>query len=133
MLIPERAVFAPQKDTMAETQFIDLDAVDLPNTLVVKLGGKKHPLVPVTVGNFVANTKLLQSLGKSDGNLEAEVDMVIEIIMRAFPSMEKSMLQNMPLVNLNKLMGIAQSSDGTEAVKKEAEKDAKANPPAAAA
>lgn len=118
---------------MAETQFLDLDAVDLPVQLVVKLGGKEHPLVPVTVESFVANTKLLQQLSKAkDGDLEAEVNLVIKVILRAFPTMTDEMLRKMPLANLNKLMGVAQDNDGTKAVEKAVEQDVKANPPVAA-
>ncbi|AMB48261.1 hypothetical protein [Methylobacterium sp. AMS5] len=114
------------------TTFIDLDAVDLPRKLVVKLGGKEHELVPVTVESFVANTKLLQKLGAQDGDLEAEVNTVIEVILRAFPTMTDKMLRAMPLANLNKLMAAAQNDDGTKAVQNAVAKEAPANPPAAA-
>lgn len=117
---------------MAETQFLDLDAVDLPTILVIKLGGEEHPLVPVTVEAFVANTKALQKMGRAtEGDLAAEVDIVIDIILRAFPTMTREMLQKMPLANLNKLMGVAQSNDGTDSVKSELAKEAASSPPVA--
>nr|WP_042670043.1 hypothetical protein [Methylobacterium sp. B34] len=101
------------------TKIIDLDAVDQFPDIVAKLGGKRHKLVPVSVEDFIANTKLLQTLGK-DGDIDAEVSGLIQIILRAFPSMTEDMLRKLPLVNLNKLMGIAQDNDGTKKVQGEA-------------
>lgn len=109
---------------MSSTNLIDLDAIDNFPDLVVKLAGKEHKLVPVSVDDFVANTKLLASLGK-DGDLEKEVEGLKSIILRAFPTMDRDDLGRVPLVNLNKLVGVAQGNDGTNAVKEEVEAEGK--------
>jgi hypothetical protein len=126
---PGKSFSRAQKGSMASsTTIIDLDAVDQFPDVVAKLGGKKHKLVPVSVEDFIANTKLLQTLGK-DGDIDAEVSGLIQIILRAFPTMTEDMLRKLPLVNLNKLMGIAQDHDGTKKVQGEA---SEGNPAAAA-
>jgi hypothetical protein len=107
------------------TQFIDLDAIDNFPDVTVQLGGKKHKLVPVSVDDFVANTKLLAALGKA-GDIEQEVEGLKQIILRAFPTMTIEMLGKVPLVNLNKLVGVAQDHDGSNDVKKEAAEQAAA-------
>jgi hypothetical protein len=107
------------------TTFLDLDTVDQFPDVVAKLGGKEHRLVPVTVDDFVANTKLLQTLGKT-GDFEEEISGLIKIILRAFPTMTEDMLRKLPLVNLNKLMGIAQDHDGTKKVTGEVQEQAAA-------
>ncbi|MCP1540058.1 hypothetical protein [Methylorubrum extorquens] len=112
------------QDTMAsQTNLIDLDAVDNFPDVTVLLGGKEHKLVPVSVDDFVKNTKLLAALGKG-GDLEAEVKGLKEIIVRAFPTMDIELLGKVPLVNLNKLVGVAQGHDGTNQVQGEAEAQA---------
>lgn len=110
----------------SNTNLIDLDAVDNFPDVTVKLGGKNHKLVPVSVDDFVANTKLLAKLGMG-GDIGAEVEGLKDIILRAFPTIERELLGKVPLVNLNKLVGMAQDNDGSNAVKADVEAEAVAS------
>ncbi|SER25835.1 hypothetical protein SAMN05216548_1144 [Faunimonas pinastri] len=112
-------------------KYLDLDAIDLTeNEFVVKLGGVEHHLKPVTVEDFVENTKLIQSLGVS-GKLEDEVDTVIQMLVRAFPTMTVEQLKKLELVKLNALLDFAHKNNGQKQGEASAEAEATANPPAA--
>jgi len=111
------------------TQYLDLDAlVNVEKT--VRFKGKEHKLKHVSVQDFVDNVKLAQSLGP-DAGIEKEVEATITMLLKAFPTMDRADLMDVPLEALNKILAFAQANDGSDAVKGAAEADAKANPPTA--
>lgn len=110
-------------------KYIDLDAVDPnANEVVIKLGGEEHKLVPITVEDFITNTKLVQSLGTST-DIEKEFEIVINMLCRSFPTIKEDQFRKLPLEKLNRILEIARANNGEEEVKKEAEAEAQENPP----
>ncbi len=114
------------------TKFLDLDAVDMGAEVVIKLQGIEHKLKPVSVGDFIANTKLVQGLGVAT-DVETEVQTIITMLIRAFPTMTREMLIDLPIAALNKMFAFAQENNGTQKVEEEAKAEAEANPQPAGA
>lgn len=105
-------------------KFLDLDATD-PEApeIVIKLGGKEHYLVPLTVDGFIANTKALNKLSVS-ATMEAEVDLVCEMLIRSFPTLTRELLGSIPLDKLKRLLDFANENNGHDKVAEEAQKEA---------
>jgi hypothetical protein len=116
--------------TAKNTRYLDLDAV-LPDTeVVVKLKGVEHKLVPITLADFVKNTKAVQNMAAS-ADPEAEMAMVTDMLFRAFPSMTADITDGLTLIQLNRLLDFALANNGARKVEQEASKDAAENPTAA--
>jgi hypothetical protein len=106
------------------TKFLDLDAIAVDdNPLTVKLGGVKHVLKPITVKDFIANTKALQNLSGTNISVEAEMNLMMDMIMRAFPTVTRDMLEDLKLDSLNQLVEFANSNNGQKKVEDEIAKE----------
>jgi hypothetical protein len=116
------------------TNFLDLDAVAPEVDLTVKLNGKKHKLKPLSVEDFIKNTQDQMSLSGAS-NVEDEVNLVLKMLTRAFPTIAEDELRAVPLNKLWKLLEFARDNNGSGKVEDEAraEQEAKAseNPPTA--
>jgi hypothetical protein len=55
--------------------------------------------------------------------------MVIDMLIRAFPTMTERMLKELELIKLYKILDFANANNGSKKVEQEAEQEAKANPP----
>ena len=116
----------------ATTHFLDLDEVDAnAKQVVIKLDSVEHKLTPITVQDWIANTKMIQSLQAAEGDVEKEIDAMISMITRSFKTLEHDTLKQLPLAKLNKIMEFARANNGEKVVEAEAAAEAKANPPAA--
>lgn len=104
-------------------KFLDLDATD-PEApeIVIKLKGVEHHLVPLTVDGFIANTRAMNKL-TAQTNMEAEVDLVCEMLIRSFPTMTREMLGAIPLEKLKALMDFANENNGHDKVANDAQKE----------
>lgn len=96
---------------MASPILLDLDAVETPVEVVVKLKGVEHKLAPVTVQGFVDNIKLIEQLGLS-GNVTREIEIMREILLKAFPTMTGEIIGDLTLEQLRKLVEFAQDNNG---------------------
>ncbi len=121
------------------TKFLDLDAVDMGAEVVIKLQGIEHKLKPVSVGDFIANTKLVQGLGVAT-DVETEVQTIITMLITSplqtsegRVTMTREMLIDLPIAALNKMFAFAQENNGTQKVEEEAKAEAEANPQPAGA
>ena len=119
----------------ATTNFIDLDEVDpaVP-TIVIKLNGVEHQLVPLTVEGFIANTRDQNELNKVSETdpdaIEKNISLVIKMLTRTFPTVAEDDLRKLPLAKLWKLLEFARNAGGQAEVEQEAAK-AEENPPTA--
>lgn len=107
--------------------YLDLDAVVPDNDVVVRLGGVDHPLVPITLEDFVRNTKTVQDLDVST-DPETEMELVKTMLFRAFPSMTPEIVNKLTLIQLNRLMDFSTEHNGTKQVDKEVSKEATPDP-----
>ena len=107
-------------------KYLDLDAVKQAE-VVVKLNGKSHKLKPVSVSDFVENTKLIASLGPN-ADLETEMATIIKMLLRSFPTMVETDLTNLSFDQLNKLLEFAKEFGGQKSVEDEITKESAGNP-----
>lgn len=105
--------------------FLDLDALLPPKQVVVKLKGKEHQLAEITVESFVANIELIQKLGAS-GNIQTEMELMQTVLLRAFPTMEKSDLGGLRLDQLQTLADFAMKHSGQKTAEDQVVDEAKA-------
>lgn len=112
------------------TKYLDLDAVDLDADVTINWKGVKHKLSPITVEQFIQNTKKLQEIGGKP-NLEQEFEIVLVMVHNAFPTIPMADLKTIELVKLNKILEFAREYNGEQIVKADQEADAAANPPKA--
>jgi len=114
--------------------YLDLDAIENEVEIVVKLNGKEHALQPITVDDFIYNTKLVQDLG-TNPDFEKETMTIIKMLIRAFPTMTEEELRKLPLVKLNAILDFAQKHNGSKQVEESMAEEAKEveNPPTAGA
>lgn len=115
----------------SKVKFLDLDALEDKDEFVIKINGEQHKLVPITVRNFVKNTKIVANLPQNM-TVEEETTVIIEMLGRAFPTIPEDDLWEIPLDKLNTLLEFAQQNNGSNAVNEKAEAEAEANPPVAA-
>ena len=104
---------------------LDLDAIETPVLLQVKLNGKIHELAPVTVDSFVSNIKLIQQVGRS-GDVAEEIANVKKVLLAAFPTMTDADLGALTLDQLRMLSDKAQEANGQKAAEKEVVSQAEA-------
>lgn len=90
------------------TKFLDLDAVhqDLAG-VAVKIAGEVHKLKPLTVLEFIANTKLMQELRAGATDMAKEFEATIVMVGRSFPTVPVEHLKALSMVQLNKLVAFA--------------------------
>lgn len=123
-------------EPMADTKFIDLDEVAVDTKqLAIKLNGQTHVLSPLSVEDWILNSKAIKRLESFAGDIEKEVDVLIEMITRSFKTMNASDLRKLEVKKLNRLLDIARNGDGTSEADAEAAKEVaktEANPPTAA-
>ena len=114
--------------------FIDLDEVSPATDVTVRLNGAQHKLVPISVEDFIANTRDQAQLGEiSDSDpaaVEKNLNLIIKMLVRSFPTLTEDDLRKIQLSKLWKLLEFAREAGGQEEVEKEAA-PADENPPTA--
>lgn len=114
------------------THFLDLDAIEADvKEVVIKLNGEEHKLVPMSVEGWIANMKAVQALEAGVADLDKEIDAIISMVTRSFPSLTLEKLKALPLKTLNLILEFARKHNGETKADEEAKAEAAANPPAA--
>lgn len=113
---------------MSAPQYLDLDAL-VAVQKVLKFQGEEYALAEITVDDFIVNVELVQKLGSSP-SFKEEMETVITMLKRAFPTFPEDKMRKLPLSALNRILAFAQANDGSEKVADEV--GAKVNPPPAA-
>lgn len=95
-----------------------------PDVVIVTKDGKRHAMQPTTVQGFIDNVKLVEELG-TDSSVVQEMEVMIKIITKAFPTIGEDEVRSWPLENLQSISDLArgqnaeltkdpQSEDGSE-------------------
>ncbi len=122
---------ATTKTRSPNVTYIDLDAV-AEREVVVVIGGQEHKLVPVSVDDFVANTRMIAELGSLEGDAEKTLKLTKDLLVQAFPTMTIDQIGKMSMTQMNKLVELAHGANGQKAAEASAaEAEATANPPVA--
>lgn len=71
-------------------------------TITVSITGKSHILQEATVQSFIDNVRDMEQMRRTNHVVE-ELEIIMRIIMRAFPTIEKEELSKLTLTQLNEL------------------------------
>lgn len=111
--------------------YIDLDEVSSDFEFTLKLDGVEHEMVEPSVDDFIFNMKEIEKLSVSASTIE-EINIVIGIIARAFPTITEERLRKIKLPQLKKIQEYVFNA-GAQKVEKveggEAAEGEKGNPP----
>ncbi|RWI35426.1 hypothetical protein [Mesorhizobium sp.] len=100
------------------TKFLDLDAVTAKAEFTVKLNGTEHKLKIASVETFIQNQKEIEKLSLAATAAE-ELEVVIGIIKRAFPTMPEKEIRGLNLIQLEAIKDFALSANGEKVEKVE--------------
>lgn len=98
---------------MAKPLFLDIDDAINPafREVRVKIGAKEHVLMEATVGSFIENTRDIQSLAYAKDNAD-EFEILMRVIMRAFPTIGREDLLSLTISQLNQLVNFGRIASG---------------------
>lgn len=92
------------------TKVVNFEALQDEPPFILMIEGKEHPMKIASVGDFVENMKLIETLGlKSSASEEIEVS--IKVIARAFPTLTEAQIRTWQVTTIDKLFRIARGED----------------------
>lgn len=113
--------------------YFDLDDV-LQDKIVIKLFGEEHTLRPVTVEDFINNTKEQEQLETvPEHDLAGQLGLTKQMLLRAFPTLPEDIFSRMTMLQLNKLVQLAHGMNGQKEAEAKSAEVASAVPQTAAA
>lgn len=116
------------------TKIINLaDLKREPLVSIVDMDGKKHDMVSASVETFIENATAISGLALDAGPV-AELNVIVGIVARAFPSLTEKAIRKWPIDIIQQLSNIARGVNGEVASTDEKaieEANASGNVPAA--
>lgn len=99
------------------TKVINIASLRKPAAVVIETeDGKKHEMVPATVGTFIENLKEIEDLGL-DASPIKEAELTIRAINRAFPTLKREEIETWTLDVIQSLYQMIISVNGEVASK----------------
>lgn len=94
-------------------KIINLDEVEvsIPKEFVFK--GKTHKMKPLSVGDFIKNAQRLEAMKGQESTDSDAVNMMVDLVMTAFPSLDRADVLELDLQKLQVLTAYIQD-DVTE-------------------
>lgn len=114
---------------MADTKFLDLDALTPATKFSIQLNGKKHEMKEMTVEDFVWATSEADKRVEAAGNNMGKVaEAMVDVLMRQFPTVQKQEFMSLGLDKLSALLQFTRdlATDGAEATVEKAVDEGKA-------
>lgn len=93
------------------TKIINLDSLASEPLVAITIGGKRHEMRTATVNTFIENMKAIESLGLNASPVK-EVEVIVGIVARSFPTLTEDEIRNWPLDMIQKLSEIARGAGG---------------------
>lgn len=90
------------------TKIVNIDALKTPETLVVIIDGVEHQMKEATLRDTIDLFNAIQKLTENP-SLVAEVDLMVNQILRYFPTMSREMIDNMPMTRIERLFAIVRN------------------------
>lgn len=111
----------------SDTQvLLDLDAIKPEVKRAIKINGVIHEIKPITLGDYIENTKRVQELAAMEVHDPVkETEILIDMLLRAFPTVEREDLMKLPLETLTRLNELTVQITGEAQVTEEAKAEAK--------
>lgn len=81
-----------------------------PAIVIVTEDGKRHEMVAATVQSFIDNVKLVEDLGVN-ASVVQEMEAMIAVIVRAFPTITEAEVRAWPLENLQSISDLARGQN----------------------
>ena len=106
---------------------LNLDDVPASSTeVVVKLKGKEHEMVPLSVKKFIEHIRRVEALEK--GTILDEVGVMVDSIRDAVPTMPQEDLEELSLEQMQQIVThIQKASEAKDEDEDESEKDSEGN------
>jgi hypothetical protein len=82
-----------------------------PDVVIVTTDGERHEMIPATVESFIENVKLVEGLGTAASVVD-EMEVMIKIITRSFPTISEAEVRSWPLENLQSISDLARGQNG---------------------
>jgi hypothetical protein len=98
------------------TVYLDLDTVVPEMEIVVKLDKKSHPLMPISVEDFVKNIQTLEKLGTGQLDAATEKGLIVDMLVQVLPSIGTERLNKLSMLQLNKLIDFTREHSGEKKV-----------------
>lgn len=105
---------------MSNIHYIDLDEVRDEIDFTVKFGGEEYKVKPITVADFIAEAKQIEELGLG-ASVKDEVEVSINMLVRALPGMTAEKLKNVNFKQLDALRDFVMKANQQVAAEKAAE------------
>lgn len=104
-----------------DTKYLDLDALSVIDSRVITLDGVKHPMQETSVKDFIAINKKIADLEKAEKagqavGEETSIDLMIETISLAFPTIGKERLGQLAMGRLSAIISFMQGEMDKEVV-----------------
>src|SRR5690606_28278618 len=99
--------------------YINLDAIESAPLAVIRVDGKEHKLVSITVEDFIANFKDVERLSLSASVLD-EVEVLTSVILRGFPTLKRESVLKWPMEYLQRIAMVVRNGGIEELVDTEA-------------
>ena len=110
-----------------DVKFLDLDALAPKEVFRIKLNGKEHEMKQMTVEDFVWATKEAEARQDEDGDPAAMLRMMIDVLQRQFPSIDKEEFKELGFDKLAAILDFTRqvAEEGSEAAIAEAAAEGK--------
>jgi hypothetical protein len=92
-------------------KILNLDKIAPQPTRSMVIGGVKHPILPMTVENFVLTTATVQELSTTNATYVDQVNSTIEMILRSVPTLTHELLNSRALEELNTIATFVRGED----------------------
>lgn len=85
------------------TKILNLDEIETGVEKSFILGGKTHVMKPLSVLEFIAQTKRLEEMRASDPSAEASLEFMVDSICKAFPTVDRQDVYSLDMPRIQKL------------------------------
>jgi hypothetical protein len=96
------------------TKVLDLDELETGTPeKVLKLKGKEHPLKPLSVRDFIDQSKEAKKL-INETDASVHVEHLVKLVKGVFPTLTDEDLNDLSMEQLNKILDFARADNGGE-------------------
>lgn len=92
-------------------KILNLDKIAPQPTRSIVMGGVKHPILPMTVKNFVITSTSVETLEKGDATYAEQVNSTVDMILRSVPTIPRAELEERALEELNTIATFVRGED----------------------
>lgn len=95
-------------------KILNLDKLSQASTRELTINGVKHPIVAMSVENFIETTRSLETLMKTGGSMADQIEAAVDMICRCVPSVDRGALVKYEPSVLNTIATFVRGDDVDE-------------------